>query len=59
MLAFAEKGPVSFSGVPGGIGVLTSVGAALVCGPVAGALVAIAGGGLFVALVTDFGASSR
>jgi serine phosphatase RsbU (regulator of sigma subunit) len=59
MLAFAEKGPISFSGVPGGVGVLTSVGAALVCGPMAGALVAIAGGGLFVALVTDFAAWSE
>jgi serine phosphatase RsbU (regulator of sigma subunit) len=59
MLAFAERGPLSFSGVPGGIGVLTSVGAALACGPVAGTLVAIAGGGLFVALVTDFAAWSQ
>jgi serine phosphatase RsbU (regulator of sigma subunit) len=53
MLAFAEKAAESFEGVPGGIGVLISVATALVCGPVAGALVALVGGGLFVALVTD------
>ncbi|HET9672139.1 MAG TPA: SpoIIE family protein phosphatase [Actinomycetota bacterium] len=59
MLAFAERSPLSFSGVPGGLGVLISVGAAIACGPLAGALVATAGGGLFVALVTDFEAGSQ
>jgi serine phosphatase RsbU (regulator of sigma subunit) len=53
MLVFAEKGPLSFSGVPGGLGVLISVGAAIACGPIAGALVALAGGGLFVTIVSD------
>ena len=54
MLAFAEKAAESFEGVPGGIGVLVSVGAALMCGPIAGALVAVIGGGLYAALVIDF-----
>jgi serine phosphatase RsbU (regulator of sigma subunit) len=53
MMAFAEGTVGTFEGVPGGIGVLLSVASALVCGPVAGALVALIGGGLFVRLVAD------
>jgi len=54
MLAFAEKAPGSFEGVPGGLGALVSVAAAIMCGPIAGALVSLVGGLLFVPLVTDF-----
>jgi serine phosphatase RsbU (regulator of sigma subunit) len=54
MLAFAEKAPGSFEGVPGGFGALLSVSAAIVCGPIAGALVSLVGGLVFVPLVTDF-----
>ena len=54
MLAFAGKAPGSFEGVPGGFGALLSVAAAIVCGPIAGALVSLVGGLLFVPLVTDF-----
>ena len=54
MLAFAGKPPGSFEGVPGGFGALLSVAAAIVCGPIAGALVSLVGGLLFVPLVTDF-----
>jgi serine phosphatase RsbU (regulator of sigma subunit) len=54
MLAFAEKSPGSFEGVPGGFGALLSVAAAIMCGPIAGALVSLVGGLLFVPLVTDF-----
>ncbi|MDQ4108429.1 MAG: SpoIIE family protein phosphatase [Actinomycetota bacterium] len=54
MLAFAEKPPGSFEGVPGGFGALLSVAAAIVCGPIAGALVSLVGGLVFVPLVTDF-----
>lgn len=53
MFAFAERVPGTFEGVPGGIGALLSVASALVCGPVAGVLVALIGGGLFVGLVAD------
>jgi serine phosphatase RsbU (regulator of sigma subunit) len=53
MMAFAERTVGTFEGVPGGIGVLLSVASALVCGPVAGVLVALIGGGLFVGLVAD------
>ncbi|HZB01260.1 MAG TPA: hypothetical protein VE800_04040, partial [Actinomycetota bacterium] len=58
MLAFAERVPGTFEGVPGGIGVLLAVASALVCGPVAGTLVALIGGGLFVGLVADLRAES-
>jgi serine phosphatase RsbU (regulator of sigma subunit) len=54
MMAFAERAQGTLEGVPGGIGVLISVASALVCGPVAGVLVALVGGGLFVGLVADF-----
>lgn len=59
MLAFAEKTHASFGGVPGGLGALASVAAAITCGPVAGALVAFVGGLLFVPLVTDFSPGSQ
>jgi GAF domain-containing protein len=59
MLAFAEKSPLSFSGVPGALGVLLSVGAAISCGPVAGALVATVGGALFITIVTDHAPASE
>src|ERR671914_175990 len=54
MLAFAGKAPGSFEGVPGGFGALLSVAAAIVCGPIAGVLVSLVGGLIFVPLVTDF-----
>jgi serine phosphatase RsbU (regulator of sigma subunit) len=54
LLLFAEGRPGSFEGVPGGIGALLSVATAIVCGPVAGALVSLIGGLVFVPLVTDF-----
>jgi serine phosphatase RsbU (regulator of sigma subunit) len=54
MLLFAEKQPGSYEGVPGGLGALLSVAAAIMCGPIAGALVSLVGGLLFVPLVTDF-----
>ncbi len=58
LLPFAETGPTRFSGVPGALGVLISIGAAIACGPIAGALVALVGGGLFLTLVTDHAPSS-
>ena len=54
MLPFAEKTPASYQGVPGGLGALLSVTAAIVCGPVAGALVSLVGGLVFVPLVADY-----
>ena len=59
LLLFAEKSPGSFEGVPGGFGALLSVAAAIVCGPVAGALVSLVGGLVFVPLVTDFERGSQ
>jgi serine phosphatase RsbU (regulator of sigma subunit) len=54
LLLFAETPSGSFEGVPGGFGALLSVAAAIVCGPLAGALVSLIGGLVFVPLVTDF-----
>ena len=54
LLLFADKSAGSYEGVPGGLGALLSVAAAIVCGPVAGALVALVGGLVFVPLVADF-----
>lgn len=54
MLVFAEKTSGAYEGVPGGLGVLISVAAAIACGPIAGALVSLTGGLLFVPLVADF-----
>jgi len=54
LLLFAGKEPGSLQGVPGSIGVLIAVTTALLCGPLAGALVALVGGFVFVSLVTDF-----
>lgn len=54
LLVFAEKSPGDFEGVPGGLGALLSVAAAIACGPIAGALVSLVGGLIFVPLVTDF-----
>jgi serine phosphatase RsbU (regulator of sigma subunit) len=59
LLVFAEKAPGTFEGVPGGFGALLSVAAAIVCGPVAGALVSLVGGIVFVPLVTDFEPGSQ
>lgn len=59
LLLFAEKSPASFEGVPGGLGALVSVAAAIVSGPFAGALVALIGGVIFVPLVTDFSPGSE
>jgi len=53
MLPFAEKTPSAYQGVPGGLGALLSVTAAIVCGPIAGALVSLVGGLVFVPLVAD------
>jgi serine phosphatase RsbU (regulator of sigma subunit) len=58
LLLFGGKEPESFQGVPGSIGVLVAVTTALLCGPLAGALVALVGGFIFVSLVTDFGPGS-
>ena len=58
LLLFAGVEPTSLQGVPGSIGVLIAVTTALLCGPLAGALVALAGGFIFVSLVTDFGPGS-
>jgi GAF domain-containing protein len=59
LLLFAEKSAGTFEGVPGGLGALLSVAAAIVCGPVAGALVSLVGGLVFVPLVTDFERGSQ
>jgi serine phosphatase RsbU (regulator of sigma subunit) len=59
LLLFAEKSAGSFEGVPGGFGALLSVAAAIVCGPIAGALVSLVGGLVFVPLVTDFERGSQ
>jgi len=53
MLPFAEKTPGAYQGVPGGLGALLSVTTAIVCGPIAGALVSLIGGLVFVPLVAD------
>jgi serine phosphatase RsbU (regulator of sigma subunit) len=54
MLPFAEKTPASYQGVSGGLGALLSVATAIVCGPIAGALVSLVGGLVFVPLVADY-----
>jgi serine phosphatase RsbU (regulator of sigma subunit) len=59
MLLFAEKPTGTYEGVPGGFGALLSVAAAIVCGPIAGALVSLVGGLVFVPLVTDFGRGTQ
>ena len=59
LLLFADKAPGSYEGVPGGLGALISVTAAIVCGPIAGALVSLVGGLIFVPLVTDFGRGTQ
>jgi serine phosphatase RsbU (regulator of sigma subunit) len=59
MLAFAEQPPDTYAGVPGGLGALLSVAAAIVCGPIAGALVSLVGGLVFVPLVADFERGSQ
>ena len=59
LLLFADKAPGNYEGVPGGLGALMSVTAAIVCGPIAGALVSLVGGLVFVPLVTDFGRGSQ
>jgi len=59
MLPFAEKTPAAYQGVPGGLGALLSVTAAIVCGPIAGALVSLVGGLVFVPLVADFERGSQ
>ncbi|MCD6021144.1 MAG: Magnesium or manganese-dependent protein phosphatase [Actinomycetia bacterium] len=59
LLVFAEKSPGTFEGVPGGFGALLSVAAAIVCGPIAGALVSLVGCLVFVPLVTDFERGSQ
>jgi len=59
LLLFAETPRGSFEGVPGGFGALLSVAAAIVCGPLAGALVSLIGGVIFVPLVTDFEAGTQ
>ena len=59
LLLFADKAPGSFEGVPGGLGALISVTAAIVCGPIAGVLVSLVGGLVFVPLVTDFGRGTQ
>jgi serine phosphatase RsbU (regulator of sigma subunit) len=53
MLPFAEKTPAAYQGVPGGLGALLSVTTAIVSGPIAGALVSLVGGLVFVPLVAD------
>jgi serine phosphatase RsbU (regulator of sigma subunit) len=59
LLLFADMPAGSYEGVPGSLGALLSVAAAIVCGPVAGALVALAGGLVFAPLVTDFGRGTQ
>nr|MBA3738927.1 hypothetical protein [Actinomycetota bacterium] len=59
LLLFADKTPGNYEGVPGGLGALISVTAAIVCGPIAGVLVSLVGGLVFVPLVTDFGRGSQ
>jgi serine phosphatase RsbU (regulator of sigma subunit) len=54
LLVFADKSAGTFEGVPGGLGALISVAAAIVCGPLAGTLVALVGGLIFVPIVSDF-----
>jgi len=53
LLLFAETPRGTFEGIPGGFGALISVATAIVCGPLAGALVSLAGGIVYVPLVTD------
>ena len=59
MLPFAEKAPGAYQGVPGGLGALLSVTTAIVCGPIAGALVSLVGGLIFVPLVADHEPGAR
>jgi serine phosphatase RsbU (regulator of sigma subunit) len=54
LLLFAETPRGTFEGIPGGFGALISVATAIVCGPLAGALVSLVGGLVYVPLVTDF-----
>src|ERR671935_1227447 len=58
LLLFAGVERASLQGVPGSIGVLIAVTTALLCGPLAGALVALAGGVIFVSPVPPFGPGS-
>jgi len=59
LLLFADTPPGTFEGIPGGFGALLSVAAAIVCGPLAGALVSLIGGLVFVPLVTDFAGGTQ
>ena len=59
LFLFAGSPPGTYEGVPGGLGALLSVAAAVACGPLAGALVAMVGGLVFVPLVTDFSSESE
>jgi serine phosphatase RsbU (regulator of sigma subunit) len=59
LLLFAETPRGTFEGIPGGFGALLSVATAIVCGPLAGALVSLSGGLVFVPLVTDFAPGSK
>ena len=59
LLLFAGVRPGAYEGVPGGLGALLSVAAAVGCGPLAGALVAMVGGLIFIPLVTDFTGGSE
>lgn len=54
LLLFAGTPAGSYEGVPGGLGAIVSVAAGVACGPLAGALVAMVGGLIFVPLVTDY-----
>ncbi|MGH2680128.1 MAG: SpoIIE family protein phosphatase [Actinomycetota bacterium] len=58
LLLFVEPSSRSFEGLPGGIGAIVSVATGIVCGPIAGALVSLVGGTIFVPLVTDFASGS-
>jgi serine phosphatase RsbU (regulator of sigma subunit) len=53
LLLFADNSPGNLEGVPGGLGALISVAAAIACGPLAGTLVALVGGLIFVPVVSD------
>ncbi|HYY07384.1 MAG TPA: GAF domain-containing SpoIIE family protein phosphatase [Actinomycetota bacterium] len=59
LLPFSGRSTGTLEGVPGGLGALLATAAAILCGPIAGCLVALVGGLVYVPLVTDFAPGSQ
>ena len=55
----SQTDPVSYLGVPGALGALIAVGAAILAGPLVGLATALAGGLLFIGAVTHGGLGSN